>query len=309
LTTAILKLRKAFGGSRDSIILNVAGIGYRLAVPVSCREVATDSEFSLAISPGVPVPGREQWLAVKPLGLEPRFSVWLASNSRTGEQHVFTFATDDRGLRAIQRKVTISRLLTESDPESRFEIPYEWNFTQKPYYVESPFYGSSLIELSRGKTLKALDLEGRVKLAAQVAEALAKAHSMGVLHNNLRPEKVLVSDKGKVTVTDFSVSADLPDGLDGAPLSGVSDTRMYKAPGSSNGTTQNDTYAFGVLLYQLICVDFSALPLPGWEENVPSPKLREAIATTANVHFSRQTSLAAIAEKLKTPQKPNAGGW
>src|SRR5665213_3306412 len=61
ITTAISKLRKAFGGVRDSIILNVPGVGYRMAVQVVCthQEERGPAPFQLEI--GQSIPSRPEW--------------------------------------------------------------------------------------------------------------------------------------------------------------------------------------------------------------------------------------------------------
>jgi non-specific serine/threonine protein kinase len=99
LTTAIAKLRKAFGGARDSVILSVSGVGYRMAVPVAC-EVVDEVPPPLRLQAGDTVPGRPNWNVVKSLAASGPHSVWLAEHAKTREARVFKFATDGVRLRA-----------------------------------------------------------------------------------------------------------------------------------------------------------------------------------------------------------------
>src|ERR1700736_4359797 len=67
LTTAVSKLRKALGEDNPPIVLTVPRIGYRLAAPVHCRQVAAPPAGELGFQPGEVVPGREQWRFVRKL--------------------------------------------------------------------------------------------------------------------------------------------------------------------------------------------------------------------------------------------------
>src|SRR5882724_6237832 len=60
LATAVSKLRKALGED-NSLILTVPRMGYRMGLPVQCRQVAAPPVRELGFAPGEPVPGRDQW--------------------------------------------------------------------------------------------------------------------------------------------------------------------------------------------------------------------------------------------------------
>jgi DNA-binding winged helix-turn-helix (wHTH) protein len=109
LTTAIRNLRKAFGGERNSVILNVPGVGYRLAVPVVCSLEVEPGTAPFALDPGSPIPRRPYWQAVRKLSSNPLSPVWIARHEKTGEERVYKFASDGIRLRALQREVTIFR--------------------------------------------------------------------------------------------------------------------------------------------------------------------------------------------------------
>ena len=149
LATAISKLRKAFGGSRDSVILNVSGVGYRMAVPVTCAVDFEPAPPPFELKAGDALPGKEHWAAVRRLGISDRLSAWLCEHRKTREAHVFKFAADGIRLRSLQREVAISRLLQKTVKDiSGFVRVLDWDFEQQPYFIESEYFGLNLFEFA-----------------------------------------------------------------------------------------------------------------------------------------------------------------
>jgi serine/threonine protein kinase len=84
----------------------------------------------------------------------------------------------------------------------------------------------------------------------QVAEALAYAHSQGVVHGDIKPANVLLDAGGRALVTDFGPAEQaLPD--ERVRLAG---TYRYMAPERFDGTCDalGDVYSLGVTLYELV---------------------------------------------------------
>src|SRR5580658_1338830 len=309
LATAVSKLRKAMGDEEHPAIVTVPRVGYRLAVPVYCKTVAAAPGPRLEFKVGETVPGREHWQFVRAMEVSGSSEVWIAENPRTREQRVFKFAADGERLKGLKREITVSRFLRESlGDRPEFVRILDWNFETAPYFLESEYCGPNLAEWAEQQGgLSQIPHSLRLQLFVEIAQAVAAAHDLGVLHKDLKPANVLIVPAGaasdgqakwQIKLADFG-SASLFDpsrlqalgitnlgftqtaSLDSHPLTG---TLMYLAPevlAGQSPTASADVYALGVLLYQLTIGDFRKPLAPGWEAEIRDPLLHEDIADAA----------------------------
>lgn len=96
-----------------------------------------------------------------------------------------------------------------------------------------------------------------VALFEQVADALAYAHSKHIIHQDLRPGNILLTDEDTPVVVDFGLTRvfqnDLTTTAEFSP-----NTPLYMAPEEAAGqpvTPQADIYSLGILLYELMTGD------------------------------------------------------
>jgi serine/threonine protein kinase/DNA-binding winged helix-turn-helix (wHTH) protein len=324
LATAVSKLRKALGDEDHPAIVTVPRVGYRLAVPVYCKAVAAAAGPELGFKVGDAVPGREQWRLSRPMDISGSSEVWLAENPKTREQRVFKFAADGARLKGLKREITISRFLRESlGDRPEFVRILEWNFETPPFFLESEYAGPNLAEWAVGQGgLSKITLDARLHLLIDIAQAVAAAHDIGVLHKDLKPANILVVPGAQggwqIKIADFG-SASLFDpsrlhalgitnlgftqttSLDTQALTG---TLMYLAPEVLAGQSPSasaDVYSLGVMLYQLAVGDFRRPLAPGWEAEITDPLLREDIADAAcGDPAKRLNSAADLVERLLT---------
>lgn len=319
LATAVSKLRKVLG-SGDTVVKTVSRVGYRLAVPVQSKPIAPPPWPELDLAAGDAVLGRPQWRLLRRLDLSPSSDVWLAEHPKTHERRVFKFASDVEQLRGLKREVTLARLLRQSlGKRSDFVPLLEWNFNEHPYFIESEYCGPNLAEWAESQGgLSRIPLELRLRLLVDVARAVADAHSIDVLHKDLKPGNILVSvsvaDTPQIKVADFGSASLLAPGRlaelgitnlgftqsgDAGSLTG---TVLYLAPellGGQSPSAASDVYSLGVLLYQLIAGDFRRPFAPGWEADIADPLLREDIAQAAAGDPSRRfTTAAELVDRL-----------
>ena len=108
-------------------------------------------------------------------------------------------------------------------------------------------------------TTGALPLADAIALLAPIADALDAAHAAGVIHRDLKPDNIMVSDSGRVFVLDFGIAKLAPSGTTGpGTLTGRGTwlgTPAYMAPeqwSSDGATAASDRYALGVIAFELL---------------------------------------------------------
>jgi serine/threonine protein kinase/DNA-binding winged helix-turn-helix (wHTH) protein len=322
LTNAIGKLRRAIGDDAQQIVVSAAGEGYRLAADVERRMLPPLQSLDQILKIGQPAPHRPNWALRERIATTDSSEVWKAEHIKTREQRVFKYAGDGFQLAALRREVTISRLLSEAlGPRPEFVRVHDWSFEQPPYFIESEYAGEDLGRWAeaQGGLLK-LPLQQRLQLIAELADALALAHSVGALHKDLKPGNVLIETRGQslqVKVADFGSGRLLdPELLDQYHITRLalpeaetkSGTPFYLAPELFAGqpsTVRADLYSLGVMLYQIVVGDFSRALLPGWEREIDDDLLCEDIADAAQGDPQRRLADAAVlAERLRQlPQR------
>jgi hypothetical protein len=122
-----------------------------------------------------------------------------------------------------------------------------------------------VMDLIRGQTLVAhcdarrLDPDARLRLFAALCDTVAAAHALGIVHRDVKPSNVLVTDQGDLRLLDFGVAASFATGLDTTtttPTGRVLGTPAYASPEQVRGAPArptDDVYSLGVLLAELLC--------------------------------------------------------
>ena len=194
LSNAISKLRKALGDDLKSSVKTLSTIGYRFDAKVD--RVASGKNFTsnLNYAVGEPVPWREQFVFSEQLYAANGKEVWRIENPKTDETRVVKFATSAAALSSLKREVTLLRLIAKAHPDrADFARLHDWNFTDSPIYIEGSDAGVDLKAWSvEGAPIAHMNLSERVAFAQKIAEAVASAHGIGILHKDLKPENIMV---------------------------------------------------------------------------------------------------------------------
>lgn len=116
-----------------------------------------------------------------------------------------------------------------------------------------------VLELVTGTTLrhvlddfKIIDAERAVELMEAVLEGLGAAHAAGIIHRDIKPENILLSNEGRIKLSDFGLARNVDTRTEASELLG---TVGYMAPELVTGgaaTKASDVYACGIMLYEML---------------------------------------------------------
>jgi len=136
------------------------------------------------------------------------------------------------------------------------------------HYIAMEYVAGETLDHLIGR--KGLRVRTALKYAAQIADALAAAHTAGIVHRDLKPSNVMVTPQGVVKVLDFGLAklneeaeadadafAETIHG-DGAPLTEegtILGTVAYMSPEQADGKkvdARSDIFSFGSMLYEMV---------------------------------------------------------
>jgi serine/threonine-protein kinase len=212
--------------------------------------------------------------------------VWLARDASLGRDVALKELRPERG----GRPEFLARFLREAQVTGQLEHPgivpiYELGRRpdDQPFYTMRFVRGRTLAEAVRGYHERRgrgeagrLELRELLTVFVALCQAVAYAHSRGVLHRDLKPPNVVLGDYGEVMLLDWglakvtgaadadAVSQQLPVTLEGEgshdkTMAGqVLGTPAYMAPEQAEGRlglldARTDVYGLGSVLYEVLC--------------------------------------------------------
>ena len=115
-----------------------------------------------------------------------------------------------------------------------------------------------VMELAEGMTLKRyirrygrLSVRETVDFAIQIASGIQAAHEHGIVHRDIKPQNIIVSDSGKIKVTDFGIAkAATGDTIASSTMGSV----RYLSPEQARGgysDARSDIYSLGITMYEM----------------------------------------------------------
>ena len=127
-----------------------------------------------------------------------------------------------------------------------------WWTDEGAFYVVLDYYRHSLEQVVRGESeTVAVD---SYRIMRQLAEALAHAHSEGVIHRDIKPSNILVDTEGQALLTDFGISKLVSSLTIGETLAGYW-SGGYAAPEQRAGkpaSFASDVYSLGAVFFRML---------------------------------------------------------
>ncbi len=120
------------------------------------------------------------------------------------------------------------------------------------YIVMEHIIGKDLKKLL--KEMERLDIKRSIEIAKGICNGLIKAHRNNIIHCDIKPHNILLTNEGRVKVTDFGIARAITSATIGQTDS-VMGSAHYLSPEQAKGSkvsTRSDIYSLGIVLYEML---------------------------------------------------------
>ena len=132
----------------------------------------------------------------------------------------------------------------------------------------------------------AFDADKVLQIACAVTEALIEAHEHGVIHRDIKPDNIIITEEGKIKLADLGLAKKIDDEFSSTMVGSAIGTPNYMPPeqalNSRDADARSDIYALGATLYHMITgtVPFGgdscmAVMMKHSQEELEPPQLRK----------------------------------
>lgn len=187
--------------------------------------------------------------------------VWLAEDTRLGRWVAVKLLKDagDATAEDLEREARVVARLQHPGIVSVYDAG---RYEGHPFLVMEYVHGLSLRELFEARGGRLSQAEA-LRYGTQVAAALEYAHGQGVVHCDIKPENILVTEQGQAKAVDFGIADTAANTLSTEQTRGILGTIQYLAPEVIQGAPpdpRSDVYSLGLVVYEAIA---GRLPFSG----------------------------------------------
>ncbi len=131
---------------------------------------------------------------------------------------------------------------------------FDWGEDSGTYFIVMEFIDGRPLSAIL-KSAGPLSADRTADIGAHVAAALGYAHKHGVIHRDVKPGNVLITDEGQVKVTDFGIARAINTEESLTQTGAVMGTATYFSPEQAEGIgvdARSDIYSLGVVLFEMV---------------------------------------------------------
>lgn len=231
------------------------------------------------------------------------------------------FTTDAEFIKRFNTEAQSAASLTHPNIVSVYDVGNEDDL----HYI--------VMELIKGKTLKdiinedgAISWKWSVNVAIQIASALETAHKNNIIHRDIKPHNIIITEDGIAKVTDFGIAKAVSNSTITAFGSTMGSVHYFSPEHAKGGFTdaKSDLYSLGVVLYEMVTgkVPFNAdtpvsVALKHMQENPTEPmEINPLIPKSVNdiimkamqkdINLRYQTATGMLRNLSKALKNPNS---
>jgi serine/threonine-protein kinase len=204
---------------------------------------------------------------IERLGAGGMGEVYLAEDLRLHRPvalKVLSKGADEAGARRLVREARVASALNHPNVAVIYEIGELPGEAGAQGFIAMEYVrGQTLGDYARARQPGVLEI---LEIVGQVADALAEAHSRGVVHRDVKPGNVMVTEDRRVKVLDFGLAKFVPLAAEAAgtwsrapdalqPKGALLGTVSYMSPEQARGRetdARTDVFSLGVVLYELL---------------------------------------------------------
>ncbi len=160
------------------------------------------------------------------------------------------FTTDEEFIKRFEAEAQSAARLTHANIVSIYDVGVDGNL----YYI--------VMELIQGKTLKEIIIKERgplpwkwsVNVAIQIASALEMAHKNNIVHRDIKPHNIIITEDGIAKVTDFGIAKAVSNSTITAFGTTIGSVHYFSPEHARGGFTdaKSDLYSLGVVMYEMV---------------------------------------------------------
>ena len=160
------------------------------------------------------------------------------------------FTTDEEFIRRFEAEAQSAARLTHPNIVSIYDVGVEGSL----YFI--------VMELIQGKTLKEIIIEERgplpwkwsINVAIQIAQALEMAHRNNIIHRDIKPHNIIITEDGIAKVTDFGIAKAVSNSTITAFGTTIGSVHYFSPEHARGGFTdaKSDLYSLGVVMYEML---------------------------------------------------------